>query len=78
MAVFNEKIIKVTNYELLEKLREVKGDAVADELLSTLFDAMDMSEYYNRLVDKVNVKPLFSHDWNKFNEVKKQILQMLS
>ena len=68
----------IVDYELFEKLREVKGDAVAEELLSGLIDAMDMSEYYNRLVDKVNVKPLFSHDWNKFNEVKKQILQMLS
>ena len=68
----------ISDYELFEKLREVKGDCVAHELLSSLLATMDMSEYYNRLADKTNELPLFTHDWNKFNEVKEHVLQLIS
>ena len=68
----------ISDYELFEKLREVKGDCVAHELLSSLLATMDMSEYYNRLADKTNELPLFTRDWNKFNEVKEHVLQLIS
>ena len=37
-----------------------------------------LEKYYNRLADKTNELPLFTRDWNKFNEVKEHVLQLIS
>ena len=66
----------ISDYELFEALREVKGDDFVDILFDRIICTRNMSEYHELIRGKTN--NLFSHKWDDFNSLKADVLALLS
>ena len=65
----------VYDYEILEEIRKEKGDAVADALIEKVFFPGDITTVYVSM--KADPEKFFSRDWNRYNELKAQMLTVL-
>lgn len=66
----------IADYELLEKLREIKGDDFVDALLDRIIVTRNMNEI--NLLIKGSENHLFTTNWETFNSLKADVLEMLS
>lgn len=65
----------VYDYEMLEKIRRCKGDAVADALIAKVFFPGDLADFYANMHD--HPETFFTRDWNRYNELKVEMLTLL-
>ena len=65
----------IGDFELLEAVREKKGDEIAKKLIARVLFVEDFNQYY-RIMNEDKTK-LFSFDWNRYNDLKAELLSLL-
>lgn len=71
----------IADFELVQQLRAEKGDEIADTLVRRILRTDDIRDFWNDTDGTFKnwkySKDLFSMDWNDFNNLKEEILNLL-
>ena len=65
----------IVDFELLEQVRSLKGDEVADKLIEKVLYVTDINKYYE--IMRTGTETI-SHNWDQYNEIKAELLSILS